>query len=132
MLHLGYNHRYPATNSVSIYSKYFSLNYTNNKKSTKWKKQEGSRKETEEENIREARKGNELENGEHDTEHSTDERFDNLDNIVLGITDGTEGERFYFVGVLYDSKLDFIGCFNIIFIVGLDNKLLIFYWRSKH
>ena len=51
---------------------------------------------------------NELENGEHDTEHSTDEQFDNLDNIILITMDRTEGERFYFVGASYNSKLDFI------------------------
>ena len=77
-------------------------------------------------------KENELENGQHDTEHSTDEQFDNLDNIVLITIDKTEGERFYFVGVSYNSKLDFIGYFDVICIVGLGNKLLIFYWRSKH
>ena len=42
---------------------------------------------------------NVLENGEYDTEYSTDELFDNLDYIVLGVTDGTKGEIFYFMGV---------------------------------
>ena len=72
-----------------------------------------------------------LENGEYDTEYSTDELFDNLDYIVLGVTDGTDEGIFYFMGVSYTNKLNFIGCFGVIYILGLDNKLPIFYWRSK-
>lgn len=79
----------------------------------------------------EERKENKLENGEHDTEHSTDEQFDNLENIVLIAMDRTEGERFYFMGASYNSKLDFIGYFDVVYIVGSGNKLLMFYWRSK-
>ena len=71
-----------------------------------------------------------MRNEEYNTEHSISERYDNFDNIVLGITDRREGERFYFVVVLYNNKFDFIGCFDIIYTVGLDSKSITFYWRG--
>ena len=68
-----------------------------------------------------------LKNGVHNTEHSTGKQCDNFDNIVLGIIDRREGDLFYFMGVLYNSKLDFIDCFDVVCAVGLDNEMLIFY-----
>ena len=72
-----------------------------------------------------------MENGGHDTENNAGERCDNFDIITLGITDRREGERYYFVGLSYNNTLGFIGSFDVVYIVGLRNKSLIFYWRSK-
>ena len=70
-------------------------------------------------------------NGEHDTKHSTIERYEHFDSIVLVIIDGREGKTFYFVRVLYNSKLYFIDCFDVLCIAELDNGSVIYYQRGK-